>query len=249
MRLCTAILAAAPFCSWAFAPSPSTFGAVTSTSLEARRLLSPTLRRPRPSFFTDFDRMFDEVEEMMEKSFGSHPLGLVDDETGLTLKRPLGFDITQDEHEYKVSMNVPDVAAKNLDLQLDHDGRVLRLRGERMHEDSGFKVRSRFEKAILLSPDIDPSKLQANFDQTEGMLTVVAPKFDPHEVLEKEAKKLDTKKIDIQLEEPKAALESSTDTDASASTVTTKIPLESPTAEKIENKESTLWPGKDYLIE
>jgi HSP20 family molecular chaperone IbpA len=189
--------------------------------------------------------MFDEMDEMMERSFDSHPLGLLDDETDLTLKRPLGFKVTQDDHEYKVSMHVPDVEAKDLDLQLDHDGRVLRLKGERMHEESGLKVQSRFEKAILLSPDIDPSKLQANFDH--GILTVMAPKYDPDEVLEKKAK-LDTKKIEIHFEEPKAALESSTDTDSSTGTAT-------PSVEKEENKgrldkEGTHdWPAKDYLIE
>lgn len=240
MRLSTAILATAPLCS-AFVPGATQAGTVTSTSLEARRLLFPTLRRPS-LLFPDFDRMFDEVDEMMESSLATktRPFGILDGDMGLALKRPLGFDVTQDDHEYKVKMSVPDLEIKDLDLQLDHDGRVLRLKGDRFHEEGGMKVQSRFEKAILLSPDIDTSKLQANF--SEGTLTVVAPKFDAKEVLKKVDTKLDTKKIQIHFEEPQAV-----------STVATKLPIETLKSETVEIKESAQksspeqkWPARDF---
>lgn len=233
------ILASLYSCVFAFAPAPSAVGTMTSTSLEARRsLLSfPTLRRPS-LLFPDFDRMFDEVDEMMEKSLAIRP--------GLTLKQPLGFEVTQDDHEYKVAMNVPDAEMKDLDLQLDHDGRVLRLKGDRFHEEGGMKVQSRFEKAILLSPDIDTSKLHANL--ADGTLTVIAPKFDPKKVLEKKAdSKMDTKKIDIHFEEPKAALESTTE-----KTAKTTLPIETlktenvPKESKHETAQEQKWPARDF---
>ena len=53
-----------------------------------------------------------------------------------------------------MAVHVPDVEAKDVDLQLDHDGRVLRLKDDRTHEEGDMKVQSRFEKAILVSPDV-----------------------------------------------------------------------------------------------
>jgi HSP20 family protein len=249
MRLSTAascaFVAAAPT-TWAFVPTKSDVK-TTSTSLAARRsLMFPALRRPS-LFFPDFDRMFEEMDEMMENSFATtrRAFGLLDGDSteGLALKRPLGFDVTQDDEQYKVAINVPDIEAENLDLQLDHDGRVLRLKGDRVHEEGGMKVQSRFEKAILLSPDIDTSKLQANM--SDGVLTVLAPKIETKEALEK----VDTKKIEIHFEEPKAILESSTET---APAATTKLPVETLKNEKVETKESTdtatepKWPVRDF---
>ena len=71
----------------------------------------------------------------------------------LKIRRSLGFEVTQDENEYKVAVHVPDVA-KDIELQLDHDGRVLRLKDDRTHEEGDMKVQFRFEKAILVSPDV-----------------------------------------------------------------------------------------------
>ena len=242
MRLSTTILFLSPFYSWAFAPATSKVGTATSTTLEARRVLFPTLRRPS-LLFPDFDRMFEEVDEMMENSLAATRSSLLldgDTRKGLTLKRPLGFDVTQDDHEYKVAISVPDVEAKDLNLQLDHDGRVLRLKGDKVHEEGGMKVQSRFEKAILLSPDIDTSQLHANMDG--DTLTVIAPKFDPKDVLEKVDTKKADKKIDIQFSGP--ALES---------TASTKLPVETLKDSQVKTKESTdmvspeqKWPVRDF---
>lgn len=221
-----AILATMPIYSWGFASTTRTSGVVKSTSLAARRLMFPTIRRPS-LFFPDFDQMFEEIDEMMESSLATtrRPYGLLDSES---LRRPLGFDVTQDDNQYKVAINVPDVEAKDLDLQLDHDGRVLRLKGERFHEEGGMKVQSRFEKAILLSPDVDTSKLQANM--CEGILTVIAPKVEAKEALEK----FDTKKIEILFAEPKECLTDSEATDSTPS----KLPVGTLKDEKTHINES-----------
>lgn len=242
MRLCTAFLVIFPFYSWAFAPATSKVGTATSTTLEARRVLFPTLRRPS-LLFPDFDRMFDEVDEMMENSLAATRSSLLlndDTSKGLALKRPLGFDVTQDGHEYKVEISVPDVEAKDLNLQLDHDGRVLRLKGDKVYEEGGMKVQSRFEKAILLSPDIDTSQLHANMDK--DTLTVIAPKFDPKDLLEKVDTNKADKKIEIQFSGP-----------ALGPSASTKLPVETLKDSDVKIKESTdtatpeqKWPVRDF---
>lgn len=60
----------------------------------------------------------------------------------MTLKSPLGFEVTQDDHKYKMVVSVPDVDAKDPDLQLDHDIWVLHLKGKRNNKHGGMTVQS-----------------------------------------------------------------------------------------------------------
>jgi HSP20 family protein len=232
------ILATVPIYSWAFASTTRNSGTVTSSSLAARRLMFPTLRRPS-LFFPDFDRMFEEMDEMMESSLATttRPFGLFDSDS---LRRPLGVDVTQDDNQYKVAINVPDVDAKGLDLQLDHDGRVLRLKGERFHEEGGMKVQSRFEKAILLSPDVDSSKLQANM--SEGILTVIAPKVETKEAL----KKFDAKKIDIHFEGRTKSLAGSDDTSITSTKPEGTLNEKADIKENADKTTEQKWPLRDF---
>ena len=117
----------------------------------------------------------------------------------MSRRRPLGFEVTEEEKEYKIAVHVPDVDANDINLQLDNDGRVLRLKGDRSREAGGMKVQSRFEKAILLGPDVDTSKLAANM--SGDSLTIVAPKIEKKEALEK----TESTKIEIKIGESKTA--------------------------------------------
>ena len=176
----------------------------TSTSLEARRSLFPILRRRSDLFFPDssIDRVFQEMDEMMESSLISlsRPSpSLLGRDNIMSRRRPLGFEVTEEEKEYKIAVHVPDVDANDINLQLDNDGRVLRLKGDRSREAGGMKVQSRFEKAILLGPDVDTSKLAANM--SGDSLTIVAPKIEKKEALEK----TESTKIEIKIGESKTA--------------------------------------------
>jgi HSP20 family protein len=206
--------------------------------------LFPVLRRGLS--FPDVDRVFEEMDELMESSFSTRiprpalsPL-IKDIPEDLRLRRPLGFDVTQDDKEYKLAVHVPDVEAKDVDLQLDHDGRVLRLKGDRTHEEGGMKVRSRFEKAILLSPDVDTTKLAANM--SGDTLTVVAPKIERKAALDQ----AENKKIEIKVvEAPKAALQGDT------SKAPTRLAVENfKQEEKVEAKPQAegdaKWPARDF---
>jgi len=252
MRLGSVILATVPFCSLSFAPATTKAGTKTSTSLEVRRSLFPTLERPS-LMFPNYKSMYKGIDAMLEESLAMtrHPFGLLDlgDISKSILKRPLGFDVSQDDHEYQLTMNVPEAEAKDLDLQLDHDGRVLRLKGDRSHEEGGMTVKFRFEKAILLSPDIDTSKIKAKLSH-EGTLTVVAPKFGAEEVLDKVESKKANKKIEIHFEDPKAALESNTDSNTQTCSKPPIQTLEDETRVTNKNTQMTSyeqkWPVRDF---
>jgi HSP20 family molecular chaperone IbpA len=234
----------------AFHVAPTITKTHASTSLAARGSMFPILRRSRQSLmFPDFDRMFEEMDEMMESSLATlprSPLSRLEKTLpgDLQLRRPLGFEVTQNENEYKVSMHVPDVDVKDLDLQLDHDGRVLRLKGERKHQEGGMTVQSRFEKAILLSPDVDTTKLVAN--ASGNTLTVVAPKIVEKDALEK----FEIKKIDIHVGEPE--LQDSLGQATDCITAETHLAIENLKDQKVEvkknveTKEEKKWPVKEF---
>jgi HSP20 family molecular chaperone IbpA len=231
------------------APANGEAKTYTSTSLDARRSMLPIIRRSRPSLlFPNFDRLFDEMDEMMESSLATiprSPLSLFDENKDLKLLRPLGFEVIQGDDEYKISVHVPDVAAEDIDLQLDHDGRVLRLKGERNHEDGGMQVQSRFEKAILLSPDMDTTKLAANM--SGATLTIVAPKIEKKDALEK----FETKKITINFEEPELQVGEEVSTDKPPY-IAARLDTDTMTNENMDsNKFANMdcekeWPVKDF---
>jgi HSP20 family protein len=84
------------------------------------------------------------------------------------------FDITQNDKEFQIAVNIPGAKASDVNLQLENDDRILRVFGEMNREDEGISVRSRFEKTFMLHRNIDASKITAHFDS--GVLTITAPK-------------------------------------------------------------------------
>ena len=189
--------------------SPAT-GRIT-TSLAARRSLFPVLRRS-DIFFPDIDRMFEEMQEFdnsLATAFPRPSLSLLRGDTNkeLASARLSGIEVTQDDKNYKVEFVIPDMEEKDIDLQLDSDMRTLRIKGDKKYNDGDMTVHSRFEKAILLSPDVDTKNLVANM--SGGVVTVVAPKIE----MEASDKAL-SKKIEIKIVEPEAAMEDSVEASA-----------------------------------
>ena len=123
------------------APKMTKAGAASSTRLAARDpMMLPLLRRSR--MMHDFDRMFEEMDELMESSLASFPrqrpfLSLAGKNipTDLQLRRPLGFEVEPNEKDYNIKVFVPDVEAKDLHLNLEHDGSTRTQHRGRWNED------------------------------------------------------------------------------------------------------------------
>jgi HSP20 family protein len=258
-------LALAPASTNAFhVSSASNPTAITSTSLEARRLMVPMLRRRRAAssmFFPDVDRMFREMDEIMESSFSdiSRPSSVISkypQAQGLGLRQALGFDVTQDEKEFKVTMNLADVEVKDVDLQLDPDGRVLRLKGNKLQEDGGMKIQSSFEKAILLHPDVNTEKISASFDG--GVLSIVAPKIVKDDVVEEtKTKRIEIAVAETKSDEVKAVADGvgATAHEESPNAPTTRLAVETMKNERVVKKSKVAankdapekkWPARDF---
>ena len=228
---------------------------LSTTSLDARRSMLPILRRRSNPFFSDIGRVFDEMDEMMEQSLSMTiprpSLSLMDKAMPrqLDLRRLQGFEVTQDDNEYTVAIHLPNIEAKDIDLQLDNDGRVVRIKGDMIHEDGGMKVQSRFEKAFVLAPDVDTAKLSASMSASDGTLTIVAPK------IEKEAvDNTKSKKIEIKVQEPKAMMDEGLESTDELQKVPTQLAVESLKDEKVKTKQSETvesndekrWPARDF---
>merc|ERR1711862_917212 len=120
----------------------------------------------------------------------------------MQLRHPFGgLDLSQCENEYTMGMGSLDINLNDLSLSLDKDGRIMRLKGQKYIEDGGMTVQSRFEKTVLLPPDVDIDKISASI--SEGTLTVVAPKIDQVAALEQ----VKDKEIEIKVGESQTSLE------------------------------------------
>jgi HSP20 family protein len=136
--------------------------------------LSPVLQLHR-----EIDRLFDDAF----RGFGLPALsmpGLAPDWPGL-LKPAL--DIQETDKQYRISLEVPGVEQKDIQLTLDND--VLTVRGEKRQEQEtkqgGYHRIERsygsFQRALNLPEDADQETVKASF--RNGVLTVTIDKREP----------------------------------------------------------------------
>ncbi len=94
--------------------------------------------------------------------------------------RRQGFDLTEDDHAFELTMDVPGFTSENISISVE--GRVLHLKGERRIEnDEGNKryhsrTRSEmsFEETIRFPVDLEVEEVSA--EMKDGVLTLRLPK-------------------------------------------------------------------------
>lgn len=116
------------------------------------------------------------LNSLLERSFLDHfhpRLVGTDEVSGVRLATPR-YEINEDDHEFKLAVDVPGVKPGDMKIRLEQDGRVLRLTGERKIQDGNWKSEMKFEKAFLLDKKIQSDKITANF--SDGVVVITAPK-------------------------------------------------------------------------
>jgi HSP20 family molecular chaperone IbpA len=98
-----------------------------------------------------------------------------------TLLRSLspGYEIKESGGTYEIAVHVPDgVKASDVALEVENDGTVLHLSGERRQEDENGKLVSetRFEKRFTIGANVDTDSITANL--SDGVLILTAPKIE-----------------------------------------------------------------------
>lgn len=128
-------------------------------------------------------REMEEMEKRLSTLFGRQALRADGEKEALTMAEwsPL-VDITEDEKEYLIKAEVPDVKKENVKLKIQDD--VLTISGERKSEkeEKGRKYHrvertyGSFMRSFTLPEDADGSKVSAEYK--DGMLNVHLPKSE-----------------------------------------------------------------------
>jgi HSP20 family protein len=152
-----------PFLSLPRTATPATFEAPLYNLFHE---LDDLFLRPLPFGRANFvDRSV--LENLLPRVLGSH------EKSGVRLATPR-YEITEDDSEFKLAVDVPGVKAGDMKIKLEQDGRVLRLTGERKIQDGNLTSEIRFDKAFLLDKKIQADQISANL--SDGVVVITAPK-------------------------------------------------------------------------
>lgn len=84
------------------------------------------------------------------------------------------YEITDDEEQFQVAVDVPGVKAEDLDINVEEGGHILSISGHRESTGDNYKFTSKFSQSFSLDPAVEVEKITANLD--DGVLVVSAPK-------------------------------------------------------------------------
>jgi HSP20 family protein len=135
-------------------------------SVEPFRPASPFL-----SFYRQANRLFEDVFREF-------------DDTRETLSGILApsIDVTQNDHQTRITAELPGVKEDDVDVSVDND--VLTIRAEkRVEREAGKDTRhiserayGTFQRSLRLPQPVDPEQVRAHFDH--GVLTVILPRTE-----------------------------------------------------------------------
>jgi HSP20 family protein len=133
---------------------------------------------PSSSVFSGFDDFFSTP---FTRDFEAVPFlsNVVRDPNMVLCKSSPCYEVTENDKQFQLSVDVPGVKAEDVNIEMQDGGRVLSITGGRkVHktEEDGTKTtsESRFEKRFVLDQSVDTAKITANLQ--DGVLTVTAPK-------------------------------------------------------------------------
>ena len=134
--------------------------------------LSDYLREPFSRFRSEMDRMFDEFPPRVPAArFGTRYLA--------SMPVP-AIEMTETEEDYRVSVEVPGIPHKDIDLSVEDD--MLVLKGEKTDEreekERDYSISERsygsFERRIALPQDAQSAGIEANTEN--GVIKIVIPR-------------------------------------------------------------------------
>ena len=86
------------------------------------------------------------------------------------------YQISQDDTQLQIVVNVPGAKASDINLQLEGDGRLLKISGETKLENEGISTHSTFEKSFVLPRNVNTDEVSAQMENS--VLTITAPKLE-----------------------------------------------------------------------
>jgi HSP20 family protein len=86
------------------------------------------------------------------------------------------FEITENDRQFRLAVDVPGMKPDNLKVELEDDGRVLHMHGERKVKSDKSYEEFKFDKRFKLGRNVDKSKITAHL--SDGVLVLTAPKME-----------------------------------------------------------------------
>jgi HSP20 family protein len=94
---------------------------------------------------------------------------------GLSLLRTSpGYEIHEMDGKYQIAVDVPGVKKDDITVNVEDEGRILRITGGRKVVREGKTSETKFEKRFTIGDNVDLEKMSANL--SDGVLTLTAPK-------------------------------------------------------------------------
>lgn len=87
-----------------------------------------------------------------------------------------GYECSETDTNYQISIDVPGMKASDVNVELEENGRVLSLSGERKFSKGDVAEEAKFQKRIMLHKNVDKEEIKANLQH--GVLTIIAPKVE-----------------------------------------------------------------------
>jgi len=88
------------------------------------------------------------------------------------------YDISEDDEKMELAFELPGVNAEDLSLELQQEGKVLKIFGSREYKHRGQLIKSEFDQMFTIDPaNLDVEHISANL--SDGILVVSAPKLKP----------------------------------------------------------------------
>jgi len=84
------------------------------------------------------------------------------------------YEVTENEKQFRLAVDVPGVKPDNVKVELENDGRVLHMSGGRKSKTDTSYEEYKFDKRFTLGRDLDTSKITAHL--SDGVLVLTAPK-------------------------------------------------------------------------
>jgi len=86
------------------------------------------------------------------------------------------YEITENDKQFRLAVDVPGVKPDHMKIELENNGRVLHISGDRKEKtDTSYKA-FKFDKRFTLGRDLDTSKIAAHL--SDGVLVLTAPKME-----------------------------------------------------------------------
>jgi len=121
---------------------------------------------------------FDQLDRMM---FSPMPLlrGLDRDSNSILRRSSPAYEISEDEKQFKLSVDLPGVRPEDCNVELENEGKVLHLYGGRKIETENGFSETRFDQRFTLGKNLDSHNISANL--ADGVMVVTAPKLNLEE--------------------------------------------------------------------